>query len=60
MLITIRTTGEEPLEGEAAADDGHAVSFVGWLGLLRTLSQLLPSGGDGRTPDRFGCELDPR
>jgi hypothetical protein len=59
VLITIRTTGDEPLEGEAAAEDGPAVPFVGWLGLLRTLSQLLVSGGD-RAPDRFGGQLDAR
>lgn len=58
MLITIRITDADPIAGVAATDAQDVVPFVGWLGLLRTLSQLLRSGGDVRAPDGFGRQLD--
>jgi hypothetical protein len=41
MEITIRLNEIDPPAGRASLPGGRPVAFVGWLGLLRALSQLL-------------------
>ncbi len=44
--ITIRLDGTDPPMGRVSLAGGVEVVFVGWLGLLRVLSELLdPSSG---------------
>ncbi len=41
VMIQIRLETQQPPTGTVmAGDDGEPVSFVGWLGLLRVLSEL--------------------
>ncbi len=41
VMIQIRLETQQPPTGTVMADDdGQPVSFVGWLGLLRVLSEL--------------------
>jgi hypothetical protein len=46
VVITIRLDATDPPAGKATVPGGRPVSFVGWLGLLRVLSELLASPGD--------------
>ena len=59
VLVTIRVSRQDPLEGEAALEDAERIPFSGWLGLLKVLSELLSSGGDdsGSTGE-LGGQLD--
>ena len=41
MEITIRLDGIDPPMGRVSLAGGVEVAFVGWLGLLRVLSELL-------------------
>jgi hypothetical protein len=41
VVIRIRFDAHDPPTGEAAVEGQTAVAFVGWLGLLRVLSELL-------------------
>jgi hypothetical protein len=50
MLIRISIDKTEPLTGTAAAGMRAPVPFVGWLEMLRTISDLV--GADGRPGDR--------
>jgi hypothetical protein len=43
--ITIRLDGIDPPVGRVSLGGGVEVVFVGWLGLLRALSELLESAG---------------
>ena len=43
--ITIRLDGIDPPVGRVSLAGGEEVVFVGWLGLLRALSDLLESAG---------------
>jgi hypothetical protein len=45
-MITIRLEAAEPPAGRVSLDGGSEVAFVGWLELLRVLSEMLqpPSG----------------
>jgi hypothetical protein len=44
--ITIRLDGLDPPVGRVSLAGGLEVVFVGWLGLLRALSELLESAGE--------------
>jgi len=44
--ITIRLDGIDPPVGRVSLAGGREVGFVGWLGLLRVLSELLESAGE--------------
>ena len=46
MVITIRLDGIDPPVGRVSLAGGREVGFVGWLGLLRVLSELLESAGE--------------
>ena len=50
MLICISIETIEPFMGTAAAGRGAPVPFVGWLELLRTISELVDA--DERQTDR--------
>ncbi|MBA2446774.1 MAG: hypothetical protein H0V51_01975 [Chloroflexi bacterium] len=50
MLICISIETIEPFMGTAAAGRGAPVPFVGWLELLRTISELVDA--DDRRTDR--------
>ena len=55
----LRVSGQDPLEGEAALEDGERIPFTGWLGLLKVLSELLSSGdGNSGPAGGLGGELD--
>lgn len=41
VRIEISVDTFDPPEGTLVADDGEAISFAGWLDLLRVLSELL-------------------
>jgi hypothetical protein len=41
MVIRIRFDAHDPPTGEAVVEGQKPVAFVGWLGLLRVLSELL-------------------
>ena len=43
VVITIRLDAIEPPAGRVSLAEGREVAFVGWLGLLRVLSELLES-----------------
>jgi hypothetical protein len=43
-VITIRLDTTDPLAGRVSLGGRPEVAFVGWLGLLRVLSELLESG----------------
>ena len=43
--ITIRLDGIDPPIGRVSLAGGVEVEFVGWLGLLRVLSELLEAEG---------------
>ena len=40
MLITIEIEKTQPLTGTASTDGKSSVSFVGWMSLLRAISEL--------------------
>ena len=44
MVITIRLDATDLPAGRVSLAGGREVVFVGWLGLLRVLSELLESG----------------
>ena len=44
VVITIRLDATDPPAGRVSLAGGREVVFVGWLGLLRVLSELLESG----------------
>lgn len=59
MTIEIRLDTSEQLAG-AVVDGDRAFRFVGWLGLMRALSQLIPEPRRPRTPpgpSRSGARL---
>jgi len=41
VVITVRLDATDPPAGEASLSGGQPVAFVGWLGLVSALSQLL-------------------
>jgi hypothetical protein len=43
VVITIRLDATDPPAGRVSLAGGREVVFVGWLGLLRVLSELLES-----------------
>ena len=49
--ITIRLDGIDPPMGRVSLAGGAEVEFVGWLGLLRVLSELLEAES-GELPGR--------
>jgi hypothetical protein len=51
--------GEEPPCGEVVAQGGTPVSFVGWLGLLRCLSDLVESARGEVVMRGLDGELNP-
>jgi hypothetical protein len=51
--------GEEPPCGEIVPRAGRPVSFVGWLGLLRGLSDLVESADRKIAASGLDGELDP-
>ena len=51
---------EEPPCGEMVPQGGASVSFVGWLGLLRCLSDLVESARGEVAASGLDGELDPR
>lgn len=46
VVITIQLDGTDPPVGRVSLAGGVEVVFVGWLGLLRALSELLDSAGE--------------
>ena len=58
MQVTISFEGTDPPRGRAGSEGGESMSFTGWLGLLKALSQLLgplaepppPQAGPETTP----------
>lgn len=44
MLIRISITSTQPLTGTATADEKGGISFLGWLELIRAISELLAPG----------------
>jgi hypothetical protein len=50
---------ELPPCGAVVSEGGESVSFVGWLGLLRCLSDLVESGRREIADSGLGGELDP-
>lgn len=52
--------GEEPPCGDIVVEGGSPVSFVGWLGLLRCLSDLLESVRGEVVVSGLDGELNPR
>lgn len=46
VVITIRLDATDPPAGRVSLAGGRPVAFMGWLGLLQVLSELLapPSG----------------
>jgi hypothetical protein len=50
---------EEPPCGEILSQGGAPVSFVGWLGLLRCLSDLVESARGELAAGGLDGELDP-
>ena len=46
MVITIRMEATDPPAGRVTVPGGSPVAFVGWLGLLRVLSELMASPND--------------
>ena len=59
LLLTIDVV-EDPPCGEIVPETGPAVSFVGWLGLLGCLSNLVESARGEIPEGGLACELDPR
>lgn len=51
--------GELPPCGEVVAQGGTSVSFVGWLGLLRCLSDLVESARVELAASGLDGKLDP-
>lgn len=49
MLFRLRIEPTHPIEGEVAGESASVV-FVGWLGLLRTLTELLEDSRYGVAP----------
>lgn len=45
MVITIRLEATDPPAGRVSLAGDREVTFVGWLGLIRVLSDLLKSSG---------------
>ena len=43
VLITIRLDAFDPPAGRVSLPDGRELGFVGWLGLLQVLTQLVES-----------------
>jgi hypothetical protein len=41
VVITVTLEQTDPPSGSAGLEGGERVAFVGWLGLLRALSELL-------------------
>jgi hypothetical protein len=56
MLIRIAIEKTDPLTGTAAAGRRAPVPFVGWLEMLRTISELV--GADGRRSGRGPATSD--
>jgi hypothetical protein len=55
MLISIQIEKTQPLTGTASSEGRGPVSFVGWMALLRVVSELTEAmdeaGGSGRDTD---------
>lgn len=55
MLISIQIEKTQPLTGTASSEGRGPVSFVGWMALLRVVSELTEamdeSAGSGRDAD---------
>ena len=49
LLVSVSIAQTEPLTGTATCAEGTPISFVGWLELLRAISELV--GADGRGDD---------
>ena len=61
MELTLRIEdGERPPCGEIVSAAGQAVNFVGWLGLLRCLSDLVDSADRKVAARRLDGKLHPR
>jgi hypothetical protein len=58
-MLRIDVAGQPPC-GEIVPEAGETVSFVGWLGLLRCLSDLVESAGGQVSPRGLHGELHPR
>ena len=58
LLLTIDIV-EDPPCGEIVPEGGSAVSFVGWLGLLGSLSTLVDSARGEIAEGGLAGELDP-
>lgn len=52
VQVQLRVDGRESLAGEVVPERGAALPFVGWLGLLRALSDVLGTedGEAGESP----------
>lgn len=59
VMLRIDVAGQPP-SGEVVPQAGETVSFVGWLGLLRCLSDLVDSAGGEVTASGLHGELDAR
>lgn len=61
MELTLRIDdGERPPSGEIVPRSGPPVRFVGWLGLLRCLSDLVESADRKVAASGLDGELHPR
>jgi hypothetical protein len=49
MVIRLAIEQTEPLTGTAANDSGEPVHFVGWLAMLKTISELIEAPSCGGT-----------
>ncbi len=58
MVITITVESKDPFSGSIAGE-GRAVTFAGWLALLRLLSEFASDHDLEGSPRGFGGELDP-
>ena len=58
LTLTI-DLGEEPLCGEIVVPGATPVRFVGWLGLLRCLSDLVESARGDVASSSLDRQLDP-
>jgi hypothetical protein len=59
LMLRIDVAGQPP-RGEVVPQAGESVAFVGWLGLLRCLSDLVDSAGGEVAASGLHRELDPR
>ena len=52
MLVQISVENAQPLTGSASAPGRQPVAFVGWLGLLRAIAELVGAPDDVVKPGR--------